>query len=222
MNRKTILFSSLGFAVTLLGACAPHTVRLHGDWQAKEHAAQPYVRVLVVGVSPDLNQRCAFENFFASALRDGGTVVMTSCRALPAQAPLSRENIEKAVAANDIQAVLATILVATRTGLQEGGTEESRGDAFYKATDFGYATGWHPGSYGVYGVPVVYGRFETAPPITTIEGEVELTTRVFDTRDATLVYQLSTRARNLESRISGLAETTGPMAGELRKDGVIR
>jgi hypothetical protein len=33
----------------------------------------------------------------------------------------------------------------------------------YKATDAGYATGY----YGVYGVPVVYGEFQTASSITT-------------------------------------------------------
>ena len=222
MNHREILLSSLLVAATLLGGCATQAVRVDGDWQTNAKSAQPYERVLVVGVSPEVNQRCAFENFFATVLRSGGTEALTSCRAMTTRSLLTRENIEKAVAAHDIQAVVATILVATQLGATEGGTEESRGDAYYKSTDIDYATGWHAGSYGAFGVPVVYGKFETAPPLTTIEGEVELATRVFDARDASLVYELTTRARGLESRFAGLAETTEPMAAELRKDGVIR
>jgi hypothetical protein len=37
-----------------------------------------------------------------------------------------------------------------------------------------------------------------------------------------LVYELNTKARDLESREAGLAIITGPIAERLRRDGVIR
>lgn len=200
-----------------LSGCA-QPVRVESTWADDAARSQAYTRVLVVGVSPHVNQRCAFEGFLANRLRSEATTAVTSCKAMTTRAPLTRENIDKAIAAHDIDAVLATLLVTSRIGAEKGGSSETRGDAYYKATGFGYETGY----YGVYGVPVVYGEFQTAAPITTIEGEVELATRVFETRDAKLVYEMNTRARGLESRVSGLAEITGPMADRLRRDGLVR
>jgi hypothetical protein len=54
--------------------------------------------------------------------------------------------------------VLATSLVAVNSEAKEGGSRDTRGNASYKATDAGLATGY----YGVYGVPV-YGELATAP-----------------------------------------------------------
>ena len=54
----------------------------------------------------------------------------------------------------------------------------------YKATDAGYATGY----YGVYGVPVIYGEFATAAAITTVQDEVRVSSRFYETRDKTLIY----------------------------------
>jgi len=86
--------------------------------------------------------------------------------------------------------VLATILVSKEFDVEDGGSRDTRGGAYYKATGSGYATGY----YGAYGVPVVYGEFQTAPSIMTMKGEVRITTKVFETRGATLVYTLDTVA----------------------------
>ena len=103
----------------------------------------------------------------------------------------------------------------------EGGTSETRGDAYYKATDIGYAHRSY-GYYGVYGIPVVYAEFETAPAITTIKGEVELLTKVYETGGPSLVYVVNTKAKDLDSRAAALATVAGPIADRLRRDGLIR
>lgn len=212
-------------AAALSGCAQP--VKVQGAWQDDAPRGQAYTRVLVVGVSPDYNQRCAFEGFLANQLRSEATTAFTSCRVLSSDEPLTRENVERAIAEHSADAVLATILVAGKVEAREGGTSETRGEGYYKATDFGYEaryysmTGYY-GMYGAYGVPVVYGEFRTAPPLTNAQGSVKVASGLYETEGATLVYELTTTAHGLESRVGGLAEVTGPMADRLRQDGLIR
>jgi hypothetical protein len=189
-----------------------------GAWQEGVPRDQSFKRILVVGVTPDVNQRCAFEFFLASQIRSDSVKAIASCDAVTKKDPLTRESIEHAVAAQQADAVLATTLVSRDWGAEEGRGRDSRGGGTYKATDSGYATGY----YGAYGVPVVYGEFQTAPSIITLKGEVRVESKLFETRNATLVYTMETIARDLESRDAGLAAITEPIADRLRRDGLIR
>jgi hypothetical protein len=204
----------------LLTGCA-QPVKVDGAWQDGASREQPFTRVLVVGVSPKLNQRCSFETFLATRIRSEATIAITSCNAMPHEEPLTRENIERAVAEQRADAVLATILVASTAAVKDGGTGDTRGGSYYKATDIGYATGYY-GGFGVYGVPVVYGEFQTAPSIMGLERQVEIVTRLFETDNAALVYELNTKAKSLDSRAEGLAEVTSQIAERLRREGLIR
>ncbi|HSN72745.1 MAG TPA: hypothetical protein VLT59_14615, partial [Steroidobacteraceae bacterium] len=141
-----------------------------------------------------------------------------SCEAVTQKYPLTLESIEQAVASVRADAVLATSLVARDFDAKEGGDRDTRGSAMYKATDAGFATGY----YGVYGVPVIYGEFATAPPITVVQGEVQVSSRFYETRDKTLLYTVSTQARNLESRDAGLYEVAAAIAHQLRRAGLTR
>lgn len=203
-------------AVSLAG-CAQQ-VRIDSAWPDDASREQSFKKMLVVGVSPDVNQRCAFERFLAAEIRSESVAAVPSCDAMSIREPLTLENVERAIAAHQVDSVLATRLVGMQLGAKEVGTSDTRGGAYYKATDVGYATGY----YGVYGVPVVYAEFETAPSITVVNGEIELETKLYETRGATLIYEMNTKARNLESRAAGLVEITAPIAGRLRRDGLIR
>jgi hypothetical protein len=201
----------------LLSGCASQ-VSIDGTRQG-DARSEPFKRVMVVGVSPDIDQRCAFEHVLAGRMQSETTQAFSSCSAMGKnKEPLTREAIEQAIAATQADAVLATSLVDKAWGVEEGGSRETRGDAYYKATDMGYATGY----YGVYGVPVIYGEFQTASTITTMQGEVRVTSKLFETRGATVVYTMDTVARDLEARDSGLATLTEPMAERLRHDGLIK
>jgi hypothetical protein len=204
-------------AAAALPGCAQQ-VRVNGSWQDDVARDQAYTRVLVVAVSPDVNQRCAFEQFLVVQIQGETTQAIASCRAMSLKDPLTIENIERVIETHRIDAVMVTSLIAARVGAQEGGSSETRDAVYFKPTGVDYWSGY----YGVYGMPVVYGEFQTAPSVTTVQGEVEILTKVFDTRGATLVYQLNTKARDLESRESGLAIITGPIAEQLREDGLVR
>lgn len=208
----------LAGALALTGCASQGKVT--GGWAEGAAPGQTFQRVLVVGVSPDLDARCYFENFLATRIRSESTVAMTSCASVTQRDPLTRESIEEAVKAKQADAVVATVLVSKDWHLQQGGDRDTRGGGAYKAVDSGWGDFY--GYYGVYGVPVVYAEFKTAPSVTTLKSDVEVRTMVYATRDASLVYTLDTSAKNLEGRAEGLDALTTPIAARLRKAGLIR
>ena len=139
-----------------------------------------------------------------------------SCDAVTKKDPLTLESIEQAVASVQADAVLATNLVSREFETKEGGSRDTRGSAMYKATDAGFSTGY----YGVYGVPVIYGEFATAPPLTTVQDEVRVSSRLYATSDKTLIYTLDTHARNLESTDVALSDIATAIANQLRREGL--
>jgi hypothetical protein len=209
---------ALPLAAALLAGCAGPQVKVTGTRQEGAPRDQVFARVIVVGVSPDLRQRCSFERYLATRIESTATVAMASCDVVKQKEPLTRESIEEAIVAQKADAVVATSLISQQWEAGSGGSMDTRGGGSYKATDAGYATGY----YGAYGVPVIYGEFTTQASVVTMQGEARLTTKVFETRNATVVYTLDTAAKGLESREARLNAVTTPIADRLRKDGLIR
>ena len=214
MSRR-IARSRLLPALLLLGGALPALpshASTTGEWADDVSRDQTFARVMVVGISPDLNQRCAFERSMAAKIRSANTEAYVSCDVMPLKAELTRENVEAAVAAKNADAVLATSLISQEWVAQEGGTDETRGNALYKPID---------SYYGVYGT-VIAAEFQASKPITTIQGEAHVVSKLYETRGASIVYTLDTKVRNIESRGEGLADITTPIGKKLRKDGLIR
>ena len=217
MQRKVSL---LGPTLVLLGVmglsgCA-NQVKVTSAWQENAPRNQSFTRVLVVGVSPDVDQRCEFEHVLAGQIQSAATTAIASCDVVTQKDPLTRENIDQAIVAQKADGVVATILVSKKWDTQEGGTRDTRGSGSYKATDVGYA------GYGAYGVPVVYGDFQTQSSIITLKGTVEVTSKVYETRGATLIYTVDTKASDLESTNVGRATIAASIADRLYRDGLIR
>ena len=200
----------------LLSGCVQQQAQVKGAWQEGVPRNQSFTRVLIVGVSPHINQRCKFEAFMASQLKSESVKAIRSCDAATKKDPLTLESIEQAVASAQADAVLATNLVSKEYETKEGGSRDTRGSAMYKATDAGFTTGY----YGVYGVPVVYGEFATAAAITTVHGEVSVASRFYETRGKTLIYTLDTHARSLESTDVTLSDIAAAIANQLRSAGL--
>ena len=207
----------LSVGAIVLSGCAQQA-RVSSAWQDNVSHKQSFAKVLVIGVSPDVNQRCRFEHFMVSRMRSEATTAIASCDAMTKREPLTREGVDLAVASIQADAVVATNLVARDWDAEKGGSRDTRGGAYYKATDAGYATGY----YGAYGVPVVYGEFQTTASVTTMQGEVQVGTRVYETRGATLIYTMETKAKGIESSDAGFATIAGSISDRLRRDGLIR
>jgi hypothetical protein len=165
-----------------------------------------YSRLLVVGLSENINGRCDFEQFLATQLRSDSVAAITSCSVIPLNDPLTIEGIEKAIVENQVDAIVVTILESGKADATSGGKNDTRGGVIYKAT--GYGMGYYGGYYGRYGMPtsVTYVEQQGVASITTIDLAGTLSTRVFETADATMVYELVVDASKLESRDSAFAE----------------
>jgi hypothetical protein len=210
-TRPSLLSGLLLIGAGWLSASPSHAA-ITSEWSDNVSRDQSFSRVLVVGISPDRNQRCAFERALASKLKSANTVAIVSCDVIPPQAPLTRESVEAAVAEKDADAVLATSLISKSWEVNEGGTRDTRGGAYYKATD---------SYYGVYGT-VVAVDFQTSAPITSLKGKAHVTSKLYETRGATVVYTVDTTVRNIESSGEGLEAITAPIGKRLRKDKLIR
>jgi hypothetical protein len=219
MRATCIIAAAIVISIGLAGlaGCASRS-SASGAWADGQRRGSAYQRVLIVGVSPNINQRCPFERFLATRVKAKGTAAIVSCDVIDHKTPLSPDVVKAAVAEQKADAVIATNLVSKQWEVQEGGQMDTRGGGMYKATDAGYVTGW----YGAYGMPVIYGEFATQPSVDTLETDARVQTRVFDARSATLVYTMDTRARGVSSPGAGLAAVTTTIADKLRKSGVIR
>lgn len=213
-KRRTFSTSLLLLTATAwLYGCAGVSVK--SAWQDGVPRHQTFSRLLIVGVSQDYNLRCAYESTFASQLRSAATTVFSSCDLMNSKEPLTRENIERAIASVHADAVLATRLVSLAASHGEGNSSDTRGDSRYKAIDYGY---------GAYGMPVIYAEFQTAPPLTSLTSSIHIVTKLYATSDATLLYTLDTKTKSQEinSTQATLLEITAPTADRLRRDGLIR
>ena len=205
--------------VACVAACAQNTVKVDSAWQGSASRNQAFTRIFVVGGSPDVDSRCAFEWALVAQLKSSTVQAVASCDAMPLKDPLTREAVERAVASLQADSVLVTHLVALKYSGEEGGGRDTRGGGYYKATGSGYATGIYSG----YTVPVIYGEFQTAPTIETVNGEAQVASSFYEARGKTLLYTLTTKvkARDLESQASGRAILAAPIAERLRRDGLV-
>jgi len=218
VNRVIIASMLLLIAAAWSPGYAAEKVKVTGSWHEGVSHDQTFTRVLVVGVTHDVDHRCRWERFLAAKLNGATTKAVASCDAVTKVDPLTIESIQDAVAWLKVDAVVATSLVAREWGAEEGGGRDTRGTSNYKATDSGFTSGY----YGVYGVPVIYGEFVATPAVTTLQGKAHITTKVYATQGPKVVYTLDTTAQSSDFRERSMSSITTPMADRLRKDGLIR
>jgi hypothetical protein len=207
--------TSLSLLALVVWLCGCSGVSVKGRWQDGAPRNQTYARLLVIGVSPDRDLRCAFEATFASQLKSSSTTAISSCQQMSAKEPLTRENVERAATSVHADAVLATRLVSMSAGHEEGNSTDMRGTDLYKATDF---------AYGAYGMPVTYVDFQTAPPLTSLKSSLHVLTKLYETHGAMLIYTIDTvtKSQEIDSTEATLVTITAPTADRLRKAGLIR
>lgn len=200
-----------------LGLVALASFGMRPDDATAAGANLPFTRVLVVGVSPNEDRRCQFEQFLASQITGKETQAYASCDVLDQVNPLTRESIDKAVAASQADGVLATVLVSKEQQVEQGNDRDTRGGAQYKEAGIGFA----PDFWGAWGVPVVYDQFEQWPPVNLLEGEVHVATRVFDASNAALLDTVDTTVKHIEETDVGMDKIAESIAKDLHRHGYI-
>ena len=202
-----------------IAACAGESAKVTSSFEGPARPTEPYHKIIVVAVSPDVNVRCPFERFLAARLEGEVTEAVASCEVTDKKQPLSRELIEKAVAEQGANAVLTTHLVSQDWSSNAGGGgRDTRGSHGYKATD----AGWSSGYYGAYGVPIVYGDFQHNAASLVITGTVHLTSKLYDARNGSVVYSMETTAKGVESHDAGVSLLTTSIGEKMAKDGLAK
>jgi hypothetical protein len=201
-----------------LAACSAST-KVDGAWAENASRDQSFGKVLLVGVSPAYNTRCRFERMLMNEMNANGVRSITSCASMSSKDPLSRDAIVEVVKATGADAVLATRLVDGNIAVKEGGTDEARGEAYYKPLGYGYA---YDAYYGSYGMPVTYVDFVAEDPQLTVRRNVVISSNLYETKDAALVYTLDTVAKNAQSREEIIELVTTAIGERLRRDGLVR
>ena len=210
--RLPVIQTLLLVGATTISASVGAGASVKGAWVDGASRKQTFSRVLVVGISPNVDQRCPFERALATRIKSESTFAVASCDVVAQKNPLTRESIEGAVASQNADAVIATSLISKAWSVNEGNGNDTRADGFYKATD---------AYYGYYGT-VVAADFQTSESVTTLKGQAHITSKVYETHGATVVYTIDTSVKNVESGDAGLIEITIPIGKRMRKDGLIR
>jgi hypothetical protein len=212
--RRRYVFESavLLVSVALISGCAGG-----GSASSAWQAPKPYPvfsRILIVGVSTDINQRCDFEYAMASQFSGTQTKGIASCDSMTSKDLLTRANIERVVAAVGANAVL-TVAVAN----VQVSSHKSEPVAYWQVTGVGYVVS----PVGAYGVPVAFVDLKTTTPLPTVTGEVHLMTKLYDAKDASLVYSLDTqsKANASQSTTTTMLALSGQIGDRLHRDGVI-
>jgi hypothetical protein len=212
MKYVSVALATLILSAAWLSGCATSS-SANGAWQ--QPAPHPlFSRILIVGISTNFDQRCAFEFSMASQFTGSSALPLVSCNTMMPKEPLTRANIERLVTALQADAVLTSAVVTLQVGAQASYTIP-----YWQVVGKGYVTG----PMGEYGVPVAFVQLESTQSIPQITGEIHVLTKLFDSRDATLLYTADIRAKSddVQSSATAVETLTGLIAGRLRKDGVI-
>lgn len=219
-SRIPSLATLLGAVIAVSGCAAGPGSSVQGDWAASQ-PAQPYSKVLIVGLSPDADSRCRFERVLARRINSASTAAVASCDVVDRKVPLTRALVEEAVAAKGFDAVLTTKLVSKQWSPKGGGSRDTRGSAGYKATDASVDDVY--GYYGgVYSVPVVYGQYQANAESLIMYGQGQVESKLWSVAGPTLVYSMVTSAKNVESTDEGLSLVASTIAEHLGKQGIVR
>jgi len=161
-------------AFALLTACASTTIV--DQWESPGYSGGPFKRLLVVGITKEATVRRIFEDEFVRALRARGTDAVAGYMLIPEDGQVDRPRLERAVKESRADAVVITRVLRVEQKTQVvPGTPVLPG---FGTDVYGhYGTGWG-------GVWTGYA----SPPAVFQYDEVKAETKLFDARNAALVW----------------------------------
>ncbi len=204
--RRTVLIA----AALLLGACAAPTV-LNTQWVNPEFKGKPPVRsILVMGITKDPTNRRNFEDEMVAQLGTRGVKAVPSYRYAPDAGAASQVKLEQAVKESGVAGVLLSRVVNVSEEVQVT-------PGMYMGPPMGYGFG---GFYGYYGG--MWASSYYVPPTIYTERKVAADTRLFETKDFTLVWSASTTTTPGGGSVSSLLQQFSKLiVDSLAKDGLI-
>ncbi len=202
-----------------LAGCATPSTTLDARWVNPESAGQRSVRsVMVMAAIRDSTSRRNFEDRMVTSLSASGVKAVPSYRFIPADGPVSEEQLRRAVADAGVGHALVSRIINVTTevnvtpGMVMGPTW---------TPGWGWSSGWGPGWSG-------FARYHNAtwatsvPPRVTTTQNVHADTRVFDAGTAAVVWSAATTTSTGWDSVPQLIEQFVALIVEtMKKDGII-
>lgn len=220
-THRGLCAAALALAAGMLLSACTRPTRVEGGWTEGAARDRSYSRILVIGVGPSFTTRCRFERMMRDSLNAIGAHAETSCAYMNSKDPLTREAVVAIVAKQGMDAVFSTRLVDGKVGVQQGGTDEARGEAYVKPVGYGYGYAYDP-YYGSFGLPVTYVEFVSEDPQLTVRRTVVISSNLYDARNAALVYTLDTVTYDKTSQGEVIDALSAAIADHMQRDGLVR
>jgi len=219
IKRLCICFVATATALAL-AACATPSTRLDAQWVNPQYAGQRTVgSVMVMSAVPDSTNRRIFEDRMVAALGAAGMKAVQSYKFIAEDGPVAEDRLRRAVAEAGVShAMLSRIVnVNTQVNVSPGMV---MGPGW--GPGWGWGGGWGPGWGGFAGYQNAMWATSIPPTVTTTQN-VHADTRVFDAKDANVLWSAATTTAtgNNNSVAQLIDQFVQLIVVTMTKDGVI-
>lgn len=211
MKRSLIL---IALALSL-AACSSTGTKFVSDWANPDFKGKTLEDVMVIGVSEKDGARRMFEGSLAAEFQKAGVNAVQSVTLLPTTSMLTKEDVEKVLKEQNIDAVIVTRL------LDISQTENYVPPSTTVVGGYGYP-GYGGAYYGSY-----YGYYSTSystvtsPGYTYTETTVSLETNLYDASTEALVWSGQSATFNPDSVQDVVTPTAKQIVDHLIQNGFV-
>ncbi len=219
MNKRLFLQTLVATSVAIAAGCASTPTSLDAQWVDPQIAGTRAVRsLMVMSAMPDATTRRLLEDRMAGALGAAGVKALQSYRYIPEDGPVSEERLRAALAqAGVTHAMVVRIMnVTTQVNLSPSMV---MGPAW--GPGWGWGGSWGPGWGGFAGYRNAMWATSIPPQVTTTQN-VHSDTRVFDARDAAVLWSAATTTATGHKSVPELIDQFVKLiVATMTRDGVI-
>jgi hypothetical protein len=219
MSKRLFLHTLAAAAAAIAVGCASTPTTIDAQWVDPQFAGKRAVRsLLVMSAVPDATNRRLFEDRMVAALDAAGVKALQSYKFIPEDGPVGEARLRTALAqAGVTHAMVARIInVSTQVNVSPGMV---MGPAW--GPGWGWGGGWGPGWGGFAGYHNAMWATSIPPQVTTTQN-VHSDTRVFDAKDAAVLWSAATTTTTGYSSVPQVIDQFVQLiVATLSKDGVI-
>ncbi len=178
-------------ASILVLACATRATTLDAQWVNPEFAGKKAVRsVMVMSAVRDATNRRLFEDRMVAALTAAGVKAVQSYRFIAEEGPVSEERLRRAVSEAGVSHATVTRIsnISTQVNVSPGMV---MGPAWGPGWGPARGPGWGGGWGGFHGYHSSVWVTSIPPQVTTTQ-DVHADTRLFDTKNAAVLWSAAT------------------------------
>jgi hypothetical protein len=219
MIKRLFLQTPAAVAAALALGCASTPTTLDAQWVDPQFAGKRAVRsLMVMSAVPDATNRRLFEDRMVAALGAAGVKALQSYKIIAEDGPVSEARLRSALAQAEVTHAMVTriINVSTQVNVSPGMV---MGPAW--GPGWGWGGGWGAGWGGFAGYHNAMWATSIPPQVTTTQN-VHADTRVFDAKDAVVLWSAATTtSTGYKSVPQTIDQFVQLIVATMAKDGVI-